>query len=269
MAEKSVASKSNPDTQDDVLEKIQRLSSKNMADDAAFFEKFLYDFCHSGSHFSQENEKFSALYELYMQWLDSFSDEKSVTAEERCKLLLRNYSDLYAAAYAFAGAVDETFRYIIPLLNQIEPSAKEKISSEFPIAIGTDYMNYIALRLPLPQRKKLTARSEYINSHSSAMREALRYSLAQQELPLKQEEISIHFLFNYALDDSVSDHDNLAVSGWIDDITWALGIDDNGISCATHFWSARNPAFPRGTYILVTSQDQAPLMKSDIFEFFT
>lgn len=269
MAEKSVENESNPDMQDDVLEKIQRLSSKNMADDAAFFEKFLYDFCHSGSHFSQENERFGALCELYMQWLDSFSDEKSVTAEERCKLLLRNYSTLYAAAYAFAGTVDETFRYIIPLLNQIEPSAKEEICGEFPITIGTDYMNYIALRLPLPQRKKVATRAEHTNSHSSAMREALRYALSQQELPLKQEEIAINFLFNYASDDSVSDHDNLAVSGWIDDITWALGIDDNGISCATHFWSAKNPAFPRGTYILVTGQDQAPLMRSDIFEFFT
>ena len=254
---------------DEVLEKIQRLSSKGASEDGAFFEKFLCDYCHSGSYLSQTKERFHELCKLHSQWTDTFSRQDFIGAEEKCMVLLRNFSALYAASYAFAGTVDETFRYLIPLLNHCDPSNKEKFCSGFPIKIRTDKDNFIALQLPLPQRKKLYTKQGHKNSHSSTMRQALRFSLLEQDLPLKHEEISINFLFNYAPDDIVSDHDNLAVSGWIDDISWALGIDDNGISCATHFWSAKNSSLEQGTYILVTRQNCAPMKKDELFNFFT
>lgn len=184
-------------------------------------------------------------------------------------VLLRNFSALYAASYAFAGSIDETFRYLVPLLNRCNSSTIEEFCSGFPIKINTDNTSFIAMHLPLPQRKKLYSKQGHKNSHSSTMREALKLSLSEQDLPLKHEEISINFLFNYAPEDIVSDHDNLAVSGWIDDISWALGIDDDGISCATHFWSAKNPALAHGTYILVTRQNCAPMKKDELFKFFT
>lgn len=261
--------KKNDEERDEVLEKIQRLSSKNASEDGAFFEKFLCDFCHSGSFFSQANERFKVLCKVFSQWTDTYSNQDFLGAEEKCTVLLRNFSALYAAAYAFAGSIDETFRYLIPLLNRCNSSTIEEFCSGFPIKINTDNTSFIAIHLPLPLRKKLYSKQGHKNSHSSTMREALRFSLSEQDLPLKHEEISINFLFNYAPEDIVSDHDNLAVSGWIDDISWALGIDDDGMSCATHFWSAKNPALAHGTYILVTRQNCAPMKKDELFKFFT
>lgn len=261
--------KKNVEKRDEVLERIQRLSSKNASEDGDFFEKFLCDFCHSGSYFSQTNERFNALCEVYSRWTDTISNQDFLGAEEKCMVLLRNFSALYAASYAFAGSIDETFRYLIPLLNRCNSATIEEFCSGFPIKINTDNTSFIAMHLPLPLRKKLYSKQGHKNSHSSTMREALRFSLSEQDLPLKHEEISINFLFNYAPEDIVSDHDNLAVSGWIDDISWALGIDDDGISCATHFWSAKNPALAHGTYILVTRQNCAPMKKDELFKFFT
>ncbi len=261
--------KKNAEKRDEVLERIQRLSSNNASEDGGFFEKFLCDFCHSGSYFSQTNERFNALCEVYSRWTDTISNQDFLGAEEKCMVLLRNFSALYAASYAFAGSIDETFRYLVPLLNRCNSSTIEEFCSGFPIKINTDNTSFIAMHLPLPQRKKLYSKQGHKNSHSSTMREALKLSLSEQDLPLKHEEISINFLFNYAPEDIVSDHDNLAVSGWIDDISWALGIDDDGISCATHFWSAKNPALAHGTYILVTRQNCAPMKKDELFKFFT
>lgn len=259
--------KKNDVERDEMLEKIQRLSSKSASENGAFFEKFLCDYCHSGSYFSQAKERFHELCKLYSQWTDTFRQD-STGAEEKCMVLLRNFSALYVASYAFAGTIDETFRYLIPLINHCNSSNIEEFCSGFPIKIITDKDNFIAVQLPLPQRKKL-CKQGHKNFHSSTMRQALRFSLLEQDLPLKHEEISINFLFNYAPDDIVSDHDNLAVSGWIDDISWALGIDDNGISCATHFWSVKNSSHEQGTYILVTRQNCAPMKKDELFKFFT
>lgn len=228
--------------------------------------------------FSSTNVCFEALNEMIAERFTDLSRvvNRYLTSVEQAKKFgdlpvgeADYFLDLYTRAFRFAASLDVDLEMLREILGEKYADFSEKLAEDMKVC-AAEYDGMICIVLPLPDKYLAGSHHKQQHPHTSILRNLLEDCLRfAKESSLYLRPINIYFLFNYDKKTFPCDHDKLRVSGWIDEITEALGIDDNGITCHTHYASIReNRLMPMRTYVCVTSRDVQPMTPGKIVDFF-
>ena len=223
------------------------------------------------SEFLQMNEQIAAQFSKLLSAYTRYDESRSIaeSSENPTDLCVEEFKNLYLRSMHFFSNLDRNLSIFRRLLKNKYEGFSHTLAEDAHVQ-AAEFDQKIGIVLPIPSRILSDVYIKMQYPHTSALRVLLSDSLGFAEhSSLFRRPISIHFLFNYDEKSFPCDHDNLQVSGWIDEITKALHIDDNGVLCFTHYASVRDKRLETDrSYVCITPREAQPMTPEQIIEFF-